>query len=74
MKEMEIKRVIIAGVFAEGCIRASALRAKSESLEVIVIEDAITSNKAFRKKWALKKLLKANVEIMTTEEYIEEST
>jgi len=58
LREREIRRLYVLGVFAEGCVRATVLDALRLGFEVFVIENAIATNarwKAWLARWSMKR-------------------
>jgi nicotinamidase-related amidase len=64
-----IDRVVICGVYAEGCVRATAFDALKAGLETLVLSDGVASNRQAKYKWALSSMRKRGVRIMPSEEY-----
>ena len=62
----DIKDVYVLGVFAEGCVRATAVEAVRRGYRVHVIADAVASNAAWKKTFALWAMERAGAEILST--------
>jgi len=65
-----VGRVVICGVYAEGCVRATAFDAKRANLDTVVLSDGVASNRSSKYKWALAQMQKRDIEIMTAEDYL----
>jgi nicotinamidase-related amidase len=52
LQDKSVSRLYIVGVFAEGCVRATAIQARSLGYEVVVPLDAIASNAAWKLRFA----------------------
>jgi nicotinamidase-related amidase len=63
-------RVVICGVYAEGCVRATAFDAQRANLDTIVLSDGVSSNRNSRYKWAISHMRKRGVQIMSSEDYL----
>lgn len=59
-----IKDIYVLGVFAEGCVRATAVDAVKHGYTVHVIADAVASNAAYKKAFALWAMARAGAEIL----------
>lgn len=59
-----VKDLYVLGVFAEGCVRATALDAVKSGYSVHVIADAVASNSAWKKAFALWAMARAGAEIL----------
>jgi len=71
LKNLGIRHVVICGVYAEGCVRATAVDAKRANLETVVLSDGVSSNRKSMYKWALSHMLNRGVQIMSFEDYLE---
>jgi nicotinamidase-related amidase len=71
LKNAEIDNVVICGVYAEGCVRATAFDAHRAKLNTIVLSDGVSSNRKAKYKWALTHLRKRGIPIMSFEEYLQ---
>jgi len=67
LKEMGIEQVVICGVYAEGCVRATALDALRANLGTTLISDGVASNRKSKLKWALSHMQKRGIQVMTLE-------
>lgn len=65
-----IDRVVICGVYAEGCVRATALAARQAGLATVVLADGVASNRQAKYKWALSQLRKRGIEVLSTPDYL----
>jgi nicotinamidase-related amidase len=71
LKHMGIDHIVLCGVYAEGCVRATALDAQRFKLRTTLISDGVASNRKFKYQWALSHMQKKGIRIMTHENYIE---
>lgn len=69
LKKTGVDRVVICGVYAEGCVRATAFDALKVSLDVVVLSDGVASNRRSKYKWALSSMGKRGVRIMSLKDY-----
>ncbi len=53
LKNRGVKDLYVLGVFAEGCVRATALDAIKIGFHVLVIEKAVATNAPWKKRFAL---------------------
>ena len=70
LKSAAIGRVVICGVYADGCVRATAFDALRADLDTVVLADGVASKSNSRGKWALSQMQKRGVSIMTFTEYL----
>lgn len=70
LKSAAIGRVVICGVYADGCVRATAFDALRADMDTVVLADGVSSNSKSRNKWALSQLRKRGISIMTSEDYL----
>ena len=63
-----ITDLYVIGVFAEGCVRSTALDAKRRGYAVHVLADAVASDAAWKKRLALWVMARAGVEVIGGEE------
>jgi nicotinamidase-related amidase len=70
LQHRQIGHLALCGVYAEGCVRATALDARRAGLDVTLISDGIASDRTAKYKWALSHLQKKGIHIMTLEEYL----
>ena len=59
-----VQDIHVLGVFAEGCVRATAVEAVKRGYTVHVIADAVASNAAWKKAFALWVMARAGAEIL----------
>jgi nicotinamidase-related amidase len=64
LRAHRIKDVYVLGVFAEGCVRATAVEAVKRGYSVHVITDAVASNAPWKKAFALWSMARAGAEIL----------
>lgn len=69
LKVTGIGQVVICGVYAEGCVRATAFDALRAKLGVVVLSDGVASNRRSKHNWALSHMGKRGVRIMPFEQY-----
>jgi len=65
-----IGHVVICGVYAEGCVRATAFDAQKANLDTLVLSDGVSSNRNSKCKWAISHMQKRGVQIMSFEDYL----
>jgi nicotinamidase-related amidase len=71
LKMNGVDHVVICGVYAEGCVRATAFDALKSNLDTVVLSDGVSSNRKSKYKWALSHLRKRGIRTMSFEEYLE---
>ncbi len=71
LKKTGIGLVVICGVYAEGCVRATALDAQRANLSTTLISDGVASNREFKFKWALSQMRKKGIRIVSLDDYLE---
>ncbi len=59
-----VKKIYVLGVFAEGCVRATVVDAVELGYRVTVIADAVATNAAWKKHFALWAMARAGAEIL----------
>ena len=59
-----VSKVYVMGVFAEGCVRATALDAKRRGYEVAVPLEAIGTNAEFKRRFAKWAMRRAGVQLL----------
>lgn len=70
LKQKGIEQIVICGVYAEGCVRSTALDARRAGLGVTLISDGVASNRAFTYRWALRRMQRKGVRIQSLGEYL----
>ena len=70
LKMTGIDHVVICGVYAEGCVRATAFDAQRAGLDTVVLSDGVASNRKPKYKWALSHLRKRGIRTISFEEYL----
>jgi nicotinamidase-related amidase len=73
LKMAGIDHVILCGVYAEGCVLATALDAQKSGLQVTVLSDGIASDREFKYNWALSRLRRQRIRLLTHDAYREQS-
>jgi len=53
LRSSGVKTIYVLGVFAEGCVRATVADARRRHYETIVVADAVATNAAWKKRFAL---------------------
>ncbi len=71
LKMTGIDHVVICGVYAEGCVRATAFDAQRANQETVVLSDGVSSNRTSKYKWALSHLRKRGIRVMSFEDYLD---
>jgi nicotinamidase-related amidase len=71
LKTAGIGQVSICGVYAEGCVRATAFDALRAGMETVVIGDGVASKRWGTCKWALSHMGKRGIRIMESREYLD---
>lgn len=66
LRENAVDSVCVMGVFAEGCVRATALDAKARGFSVVVAEDAVATNSSLKLAFALWALRRGGVSVVPT--------
>jgi len=66
LQSLSVSRLYIVGVFAEGCVRATAIAARSLGYEVVVPLGTIASNAAWKLRWAVWSMRNHGVRISNT--------
>jgi nicotinamidase-related amidase len=74
LRENAVNTVCVMGVFAEGCVRATALDAKSRGFRVVVSENAIATNSTLKMAFALWALRRGGITIVPTLSTVENAT
>lgn len=59
-----VKKIYVLGVFAEGCVRATVVDAVERGYSVAVIADAVATNAAWKKSFALWAMARGGAEIL----------
>jgi len=70
LKAALIDRLVICGVYTEGCVRATAFDALRAGLETVVISDGVASKRTATYKWALTHMRKRGVRVVSMDEYL----
>jgi nicotinamidase-related amidase len=70
LKSAGIDRVVVCGVYAEGCVRATAFDALKTGLDAVVLWDGVASNRQAKYKWALSHMRKRGVQVVSLEDYL----
>jgi nicotinamidase-related amidase len=65
LRARHVAKLYVAGVFAEGCVRATVLGAMKLGFEVFVFADAVASNARWKKWLALWSMRRAGAVIVT---------
>jgi nicotinamidase-related amidase len=71
LKMTGVGHVAICGVYAEGCVRATAFDALKANLDTVVLSDGVASNHKSKYKWALSSMQKRGIQVMPFEDYLE---
>lgn len=65
-----IRRIVILGVMAEGCVRATAKGAINRGFSVTVVSDGVASSRDFLKRFGLKSMQKAGASVRECSEIL----
>jgi maleamate amidohydrolase len=71
LKMTGIGHVVICGVYAEGCVRATAFDAQRANLDTVVLSDGVSSSHNSKYKWSLSHMQKRGIRIMSFANYLE---
>jgi len=74
LQHKEIDNIVICGVYAEGCVRATALDARRAGLGVTLVSDGVASSRAFKYHWALSHMKKRGIRILSLNEFLRSHT
>jgi nicotinamidase-related amidase len=64
LRQQQVRRLYVVGVFAEGCVRATALAARQLGFEVAVAESGIATNARWKALWARWALRRGGVAVL----------
>jgi nicotinamidase-related amidase len=64
LRANSIQEIYVLGVFAEGCVRATVVDAVKRGYSVYVIADAVATNAAWKKRFALWAMKRAGAKIL----------
>ena len=70
LKQKGIGHIVICGVYAAGCVRATALDARRTGLGATLISDGLASVRTFKYKWALSQMQKRGIRILSLGDYL----
>jgi nicotinamidase-related amidase len=73
LKKENIQSIVILGVMAEGCVRATVQKARHLGFSVTVVSDGVASSRNFLKNFGLKSMRKAGARIKECSEILNES-
>jgi nicotinamidase-related amidase len=65
----EMTHLVIAGVFAEGCVRATAKEAVRRGYHVSVVSDGVESDKDWKKRFGLWSMRRSGARVLTSDEF-----
>jgi nicotinamidase-related amidase len=71
VKSAGIRRIVILGVMAEGCVRATVKGARNRGFSVTVISDGVASTRDFLKHFGLKSMQKAGASVRECSEILQ---
>lgn len=66
LKTNAVSKVYVMGVFAEGCVRSTAVDAKKRGYDVAVPLDAVGTNAEFKRRFATWAMGRAGVKLLST--------
>jgi len=70
LKDEKIQNIVILGVMAEGCVRATVQKARHSGFSVTAVSDGIASSRDFLKRFGLKSMRKAGAAVMERAEIL----
>jgi nicotinamidase-related amidase len=70
LKTDGIRRIVILGLMAEGCVRATVKGAISRGYSVTVVSDGVASSRDFLKRFGLKSMEKAGASVRECSEIL----
>lgn len=70
INEHQIEHIVIAGLYAEGCVFATAKGALRRGLRVSVVEDAVSGATDEKRNKSLRKLESLGIKVMQTREVL----
>jgi nicotinamidase-related amidase len=73
LKKHRASRVYVIGVYTEGCIRATSIGARKKGYQVVLVADAVSSNRRFKHEWALSYLRKRGVTLVDSDHLLMQS-
>jgi len=74
LKSAGIRRIVILGVMAEGCVFATVKGARSRGFSVIVVSDGVASSRDFLKRFGLKIIQKTGASVRECSEILQHDT
>jgi len=74
LKSAGIRQIVILGVMAEGCVRATVKGARNRGFAVTVVADGVASRREFLKRFGLKSMQKAGAHVRECSEILEHDT
>jgi nicotinamidase-related amidase len=69
-----IRQIVILGVMAEGCVRATVKSARNRGFSVTVVADGVASSRDVLKRFGLKSMQKAGASVRECSEILEHDT
>jgi nicotinamidase-related amidase len=69
----ETTHLVIAGVFAEGCVRATATGAVRRGYHVTVVSDGVESDTEWKKRFGLWSIRRSGAQILTSDEFLKKT-
>jgi nicotinamidase-related amidase len=74
LKSAGIRQIIILGVMAEGCVRATVKGARNRGFAVTVVFDGVASRRDFLKRFGLMSMQKAGASVRECSEILKHDT
>ena len=74
LKSAGIRHIIVLGVMAEGCVRATVKSARNRSFSVTVVSDGVASSRDFLKRFGLKSIHRVGASIRECSELLTQGT
>jgi len=74
LRSAGIRQIVILGVMAEGCVRATVKSARNRGFSVTVVADGVASRRDFLKRFGLKSMQKAGASVIECSEMLKHDT
>ncbi len=70
LKSAGIRQIVILGVMAEGCVRATVKGARNRGFSVTVVSDGVASTRDFLRRFGMKSMQKAGASVRECSEML----